>query len=168
MEIDEQEMQERPPSSSLILSKTCQGEDIPRRVLDFIVLSLVRHVFQPFPGKQSRPCVFHVLFFLFLFYIHTGYHNAPRWISGFTWLAFEGRVSLDVLKTDSVSRIVKDVRLLMPCLGFVVFLSSHRAKRSIVWLWFTHSVAMYARDQRQHHAIKVKSTIHHFSCINCG
>ncbi len=69
MEIDEQEMQERPPSSSLILSKTCQGEDIPRRVLDFVVLSLVRHVFQPFPGKQSRPCVCHVLFYFFYFFI---------------------------------------------------------------------------------------------------
>lgn len=61
MEIDEQEMQERPPSLSLILSKMCQSEDIPRRVLDFVVLSLALHVFQPFPGKQSRPCVFHVL-----------------------------------------------------------------------------------------------------------
>lgn len=70
MEIDEEEMQERPPSSSLILSKTCQGEDIARRVLDLVVLSLGRHVFQPFPGKQSRPCVFHVLVYLvFLIFI---------------------------------------------------------------------------------------------------
>ncbi len=68
MEIDEQEMQERPPSSSLILSKTCQGEDIPRRVLDFVVLSLVRHVFQP-PQAVKALCVSCTVFFLFFIFI---------------------------------------------------------------------------------------------------
>ncbi len=119
MEIDEQEMQERPPSSSLILSKTCQGEDIPRRVLDFVVLSLVRHVFQP-PQAVKALCVSCTVFFFFFF--HTGYHIAPRWIRGVTWLAFEGRVSLDVLKTDRVSRIVKKMRLFW-CPVLALFLS---------------------------------------------
>lgn len=68
MEIDEQEMQERPPSSSLILSKTCQGEDIPRRVLDFVVLSLIRHVFQP-PQAVEALCVSCTGLFVFLIFI---------------------------------------------------------------------------------------------------
>lgn len=115
MEIDEQVMQEGPRHS-----KMCLDWGIARRILApvfcgrFIArLPRLPQPFGNFPGKQFRPCVFHLLVHLFIFFLLV----CATFLLVLLVFAFS---HMFFFKSHDINW-EHLVPLLTPCLGFKVF-----------------------------------------------